>query len=64
MLPGVGMTARARRLRWAAGRDGVSHGTRDGIRNVCGSRALDLRFAWPERERCPTCLRLALGAAS
>lgn len=52
------MTA-ARPPAWIAARDGIAHAVRGrDPRVVCGIRATDPRFAWPERFACPVCVRM------
>jgi hypothetical protein len=53
---------RYRGIAWLASRaDGIGHAQPDRgrpIRTVCGERAIDPRFAWPERRRCVACVQL------
>jgi len=51
--------------RWIAARDGIGHYRRPREpRTVCGLAPIERRWAWPERERCRTCVRLAVAEAA
>lgn len=44
------------RVRWLAARDGTAHcRVGNAARCLCGTPALDERFAWPETARCLGC---------
>lgn len=47
---------------WLAGPDRIAHAVSKTSRprTACGVPATEVRLAWPERSRCPRCLR-ALG---
>ena len=45
------------RFTWTADRTGYSHATDVGFRTCCGLPALDPKWGWPERQRCPRCLQ-------
>ena len=52
------VTQSSRRVLWIAGPNGIAHAHRPGQpRNLCGSPVLAEHFAWPERDRCATCVR-------
>jgi hypothetical protein len=51
---------RADGLQWVAYRDGVAHAaTPSGRRTLCDKTPTPDRYAWPARENCGVCLRLA-----
>lgn len=53
------MTRVRSKVRYLAGRDGLAHAQRPGQpRTVCGVPAIGEAFAWPERDRCWTCVRM------
>lgn len=47
-------------LVWVAPRDGLAHATAGhALRALCGARPTPDRYAWPIREFCPACNRVA-----
>jgi hypothetical protein len=43
-------------LTWTAGKDGTAHAAHPGHgRTLCGQKAQDPRWAWPELARCADC---------
>jgi hypothetical protein len=58
---------RADGLQWVAYRDGIAHAaTPTGRRTLCDRTPTPDRYAWPARENCGVCVRVAMekGAAS
>jgi hypothetical protein len=48
------------RIRWAARRDGISHGhTPVGIRTLCGLPEIRDRDGWPAHRKCLGCVEIA-----
>lgn len=48
------------RLTRVAGQDGVQHANRTGAsRTLCGIRAMEERYGWPAKTRCPECVAAA-----
>jgi hypothetical protein len=47
------------RIRWAAKRDGISHGHARGMKTLCGLDEIRDRDAWPPTRKCLGCVELA-----